>query len=64
MKITKDMVIFITGGASGLGEATTRHFYSFGCKVAIADMNSKRLDLLQKEMPDLLCIKCNVTKEI
>lgn len=39
MKITKDLVIFITGGASGLGEATVRLLASLGCKIGIADMN-------------------------
>ena len=43
MKITKDMVLLITGGASGLGEATLRHFYQFGCKIAIADQNLEKL---------------------
>ena len=63
MKITKDMVLFITGGASGLGEATVRHFYQFGCRIAIVDQSDKRLESLSKEMPGLLCIKCDVTKE-
>ena len=33
----KDKVIAITGGASGLGEASTRHFVSQGAKVMILD---------------------------
>ena len=63
MKIKKDMVLFITGGASGLGEATVRHFYQFGCRIALVDQSDKRLESLSKEMPGLLCIKCDVTKE-
>ena len=35
----KDKVIAITGGASGLGEASTRHFVSQGAKVMILDIN-------------------------
>ena len=37
MKLDKNLVVFITGGASGLGEAALKYFLSFGCSVAIAD---------------------------
>ena len=46
MKLTSDLIIFITGGASGLGEATVRLLHSYGCKVGVADMNEERLTLL------------------
>jgi NAD(P)-dependent dehydrogenase (short-subunit alcohol dehydrogenase family) len=39
MRITKDTVFFITGGASGLGEAAVREIHAHGARVAIADMN-------------------------
>ena len=32
----------ITGGASGLGEATARHFHHLGARVAILDLNLER----------------------
>ena len=64
MKINKDLVFFITGGASGLGEATVSLLHMLGCKIAIADFNEERLDLLKKELKtNILCIKCDVTKE-
>ena len=44
------LVILITGGASGLGEATARYMIAKGCKVAIADMNQERMDSLSKEL--------------
>ena len=44
MKITPDMVFFITGGASGLGESTVRRIHSQGAKVAIADWNVENLN--------------------
>ena len=50
MKLTSDCVVFISGGASGLGEATMRHLVAKGCKVAIADMNKERMDMLCKEI--------------
>ena len=40
MKLNSDLVVFITGGASGLGEATAIFFLGKGCKVAIADVNA------------------------
>ena len=62
MKLDGNLVVFITGGASGLGEATTRYLHSKGVKVAIADQDQVRLDLLQKEL-GILCVKCDVTNE-
>ena len=64
MRITKDTVFFITGGASGLGEATVRDIHAMGAKVAIADMNLERLDLLRNELKErVITFKCDVTKE-
>ena len=64
MKLTKDMVVFITGGASGLGEATVRDLHAVGCKVVVADMNEERLELLKNELKEnIVCVKCDVTKE-
>ena len=39
MKLDSNLVILITGGASGLGEATVRLLHSFGCMIAIADLD-------------------------
>ena len=43
-------VAVITGGASGIGEATTRRFVAEGAKVLIADMQQKRGYSLAKEL--------------
>jgi len=40
--IIKDKVAIVTGGASGLGEATARRLHALGAKVAIFDMNAAR----------------------
>ena len=45
-------IAIITGGASGLGEETARYLISFGCKVAIGDMNEERMQDLKKELGD------------
>ena len=66
MKLSADLVAFITGGASGLGEATVRLLRSKGCKVAIADLNEERMSMLKKELGTdggLITFKCDVTSE-
>ncbi len=42
MKLTSDMSAVVTGGASGLGEATARMLAQNGVKVGIFDMNEAR----------------------
>ena len=60
-----NLVIFVTGGASGLGESTVRYLHKKGCKISVADMNEERLNLLLKELGGdrLITFQCNVTKE-
>ncbi len=41
MKLNQTCAV-ITGGASGLGEATARHFAAHGAKVALFDLNAER----------------------
>jgi 3-hydroxyacyl-CoA dehydrogenase / 3-hydroxy-2-methylbutyryl-CoA dehydrogenase len=52
-------VAVITGGASGLGEATSRKLVSMGAKVAIFDVNQDKGQALVKELGDA-AIFCNV----
>ncbi len=42
MKLGSDISAVVTGGASGLGEATARQLAKMGVKVAIFDMNADR----------------------
>jgi NAD(P)-dependent dehydrogenase (short-subunit alcohol dehydrogenase family) len=42
----------VTGGASGLGEATTRTLVARGARVAVVDMNEERADDLAAELGD------------
>ncbi len=48
----KDKIAVITGGASGLGEATVRRFVDNGAKVAIFDMNEERAATIISELGD------------
>ncbi len=48
----KDNVALVTGGASGLGEATVRRFVADGGKAVIVDMNAEKGEALAKELGD------------
>ncbi len=48
----RDSTFLITGGASGLGEATARRLVAGGARVAIADVNRERGERLAAELGD------------
>ncbi len=51
MKV-RESTFLITGGASGLGEATARRLVAGGARVAIADVNRERGERLAAELGD------------
>lgn len=54
--------VLVTGGASGLGEATIRFFAGHGGKVVIVDLNDEKGEALASELGDTaLYIKTDVT---
>lgn len=55
MKIEKGIAAVVTGGASGLGEATSRLLAAEGAKVSIFDMNSDRGEALASELGGTFC---------
>jgi NAD(P)-dependent dehydrogenase (short-subunit alcohol dehydrogenase family) len=56
-----DHVFIVTGGASGLGEATVRRFVAAGAKAVIADFNAERGQALATELGSAArFIKCDV----
>lgn len=59
-------VAIVTGGASGIGEATVRMFASEGAKVVIADFSDRGQTLseeLNAQGYDTLFVKTDVTQE-
>jgi NAD(P)-dependent dehydrogenase (short-subunit alcohol dehydrogenase family) len=62
MKLDSSIAAVVTGGASGLGEATARGLAAHGVKVAIFDMNEERGEALARELGGVFC-RVNVTSE-
>lgn len=51
----KGFVAFVTGGASGMGEATAKLFASEGAKVAVVDVNQAGLERVVNEIAEAGC---------
>jgi NAD(P)-dependent dehydrogenase (short-subunit alcohol dehydrogenase family) len=62
MKLDSSVSAVITGGASGLGEATARALAAHGVKCAILDLNEAKGEAIAKELGGVFC-KVNVTSE-
>ncbi len=58
----KDKVVFVTGAASGLGQAIALGFDALGAKVILADIDKEGLELTAKELKnDYLISELDVT---
>lgn len=53
----------ITGGASGIGEATCRVLAAAGASVIIADVDRDRAQALARELPDACALLLDITDE-
>ena len=62
MKLDNTVSAVITGGASGLGEATARALAAKGVKVALFDLNEEKGEAVAQELGGVFC-KVNVTDE-
>ncbi len=62
MKINENISAIVTGGASGLGEATARRLAAIGAKVAIFDMSEERGEMVAGEIGGTFCM-VDVTNE-
>ena len=62
MKLDSTIAAVVTGGASGLGEATARALAARGVRVAIFDMNATRGEAVAAEIGGIFCA-VNVTED-
>jgi len=53
----------VTGGASGIGEATCRVLAGAGAEVLIMDIDKASADALAAELPGASAVRCDVTNE-
>lgn len=57
-------VVLVTGGASGIGESTSRVFAAAGAQVLIADIDLARGEALAAQLPNgAKAVRCDVTNE-
>ncbi len=56
-------VSLITGGASGIGEATARVFSEAGSRVLIVDIDLARARKVAHELRDAHAFECDITDE-
>src|ERR1700728_4655264 len=62
MKFAPGMSAVVTGGASGLGQATAIALAEQGVKVAVFDLSERRGEAVAREIGGLFC-EVNVTSE-
>lgn len=62
MRLSNAIAAVVTGGASGLGEATARALSEHGVKVAIFDLNDVKGEAVAKEIGGVFC-QVDVTLE-
>ncbi len=63
MDLNSDIAAIVTGGASGLGEATARRLAGEGVKVAIFDMNLERARAVADDIGGVAC-RVDVTSDM
>lgn len=61
MKI-EDMSALVTGGGSGLGEATARELARLGARVAVLDLNQEQAERVAQEIGGI-AVRCDVSDE-
>jgi len=58
----KDKVIIVTGASQGIGLATAKYLAEQGAKIILAARSENKLLELEKELPNSLAIKTDMTK--
>ena len=62
MQLDENISAVITGGASGLGEATARELAKHGVKCALFDLNAEKGEAVASDINGIFC-EANVTEE-
>jgi short-subunit dehydrogenase involved in D-alanine esterification of teichoic acids len=55
--------VLITGGSSGIGLALAKEYLSHNSKVIICARDLEKLKEVQKELPDIKIIRCDITDQ-
>ena len=58
---SKDRVVLITGGSSGIGFAMARKMLEEGSKVIICGRSQKKLIEAKRKLPKVIAIQCDIT---
>jgi NAD(P)-dependent dehydrogenase (short-subunit alcohol dehydrogenase family) len=61
MRELRDQVIIVTGASSGLGEQLARALAAAGAKPVLAARRAERLAQLERELPGVHAVACDVT---
>ena len=61
MQLGSDIAAVVTGGASGLGEATARMLAGAGCRVAVLDLDEAHAEAVAAEIGGL-AVRCDVSE--
>jgi NAD(P)-dependent dehydrogenase (short-subunit alcohol dehydrogenase family) len=48
--------VLVTGGASGIGQATAARFLAEGCAVCVLDCSAEAIERVNRELPDLSAV--------
>lgn len=62
MNLDSSIAAIVTGGASGLGEATARHLARFGVRVGVLDLNQERGEAVAAEIGGVFA-RCDISDE-
>lgn len=58
---SKDRVVLITGGSSGIGFEMAKQMLEAGSKVIICGRSHKKLDEAKRKLPKVIAIQCDIT---